>query len=621
MIQVTSLSKSYGGQDLFEDVTFNINSGERVGLVGRNGHGKTTMFRLILGMETADSGAINIPKDYRVGYLQQHLDFTEKTVIAEACLGLAVGHEHDGWRAEKILAGLGFSTKDMQEPPANFSGGFQVRLNLAKVLVSEPDMLLLDEPTNYLDIISIRWLIQFLRNWKTELLLITHDRSFMDSVTTHTLGIHRRRIKKIEGTTGKLYEQIASEEEIYEKTRVNDEKKRKEVELFITRFRAKARLAGMVQSRVKSLEKKQSKHKLQKIETLDFSFKATPFSAKLMMEIDDLSFRYPGMEGDLFSSLNMTVAPDDRICIVGPNGKGKTTLLKAIAGSLQPQTGSIKSHPSLAINYFEQTNTSQLDPNKTVVDELLYTTADCTQQKARDIAGSMMFSGDDAMKKISVLSGGEKSRVMLGKLLLTDCHLLLLDEPTNHLDMESCDSLMAAIDAFDGAVILITHNEMFLHTFATRLIVFDRGKQFFYEGAYGNFLNEIGWESDDEQISKNGNTKPESTSSNNDALDKKMLRKLKAEINQEKSKIVKPLEKRIAGLEANIEKLEAEYTSNNQLLIEASTEGNGQAITDLAKKEHDLQQEIKVSYDELDEVTGKYEMMVEEFEKKLAPIN
>ncbi len=255
MISVENLTKSYGVRTLFEEISFKVNARERVGLVARNGHGKTTLFQMIIGEISADDGQINTPKNYRIGYVAQKLDFTEDSLLAESMTALPANEADHHWKAERILTGLGFSQEDLSRPPAEFSGGFQVRLNLAKALIAEPDLLLLDEPTNYLDIETIRWIERFLLNWPHELLLITHDRSFMDHLATHILGIHRKKVKKIEGGTDKYYSQIAQEEEIHEKTRRNSEKRQKEIEQFIGRFRAKARLAGLVQSRIKTLAK------------------------------------------------------------------------------------------------------------------------------------------------------------------------------------------------------------------------------------------------------------------------------------------------------------------------------------------------------------------------------
>ncbi|MDT8274254.1 MAG: ATP-binding cassette domain-containing protein, partial [Desulfomonilia bacterium] len=314
MISVENLWKTYGPQTLFEGISFKINPRERVGLVGRNGHGKTTLFRLITGEEEPDSGSIVIPKAYRIGYVTQNLDFTEDSVLAEGMKGLPETQKEQHWKVEKVLAGLGFSPSDMQRHPREFSGGFQVRLNLAKVLVCEPDLLLLDEPTNYLDITSIRWIERFLNTWPRELILITHDRTFMDRIVTHTMGIHRKKIRKIEGDTAKFYTQIVQEEEIYEKTRINDERKRKEVEEFIAQFRAKARLVGLVQSRIRLLEKMERKEKLEKIKTLEFSFRSTPLIAKYVMQAKDLSFSFEP-EVPLIDNFNFILRPKEKVCV------------------------------------------------------------------------------------------------------------------------------------------------------------------------------------------------------------------------------------------------------------------------------------------------------------------
>ena len=292
MIIVDNLSKSFGKQGLFDSVSFKVNRRERVGVVGRNGHGKTTLFRMIVGQEEPDAGSISRPRNYRIGYVEQRLSFTAPTVRDEAASALTPDCHNEIWRVEKILAGLGFEPADLDKRPLELSGGYQVRLNLAKVLLGDYQMLLLDEPSNYLDITSIRWLERFLTAWPGELMLITHDRSFMDSVATHILGIHRRKLRKIAGDTGKYYDQIAAEEEVYENTRLNDQRKQKEMELFITRFRAKARLGGLVQSRVKSLEKIEKREKLETIRTLEFSFAAKPSYHKYAMDVKDLSFSY-----------------------------------------------------------------------------------------------------------------------------------------------------------------------------------------------------------------------------------------------------------------------------------------------------------------------------------------
>ena len=497
MIKFIGINKSFTGQVLFEDMNLSMNKGEKLGLVGRNGHGKSTLFQMILGHSEPDSGNVVIPKGYRIGHLEQHIKFTKETVIEECSLGLPPGEEYETWQVERVLSGLGFSEADMIRKPLEFSGGYQIRMNLAKLLVSNPDMLLLDEPTNYLDIVAIRWLEEFLREWENEFILITHDRSFMDSVVTHTAAIHRRKARKVEGDTEKLYSQINQEEEIYEKTRLNEEKKRRQEEIFIARFKAKASFASRTQSRVKKLEKQGEMKELESIEDLELYFNSAIFEPNQMMNAENISFSYPGSSNKLIDDFSLSIGKRDRICIIGKNGKGKSTLLKILAGELVPVSGNVTRHPSLLQGYFGQTNKIALNENKTVAEEIKSADKNCTDAKARTIAGGLMFSGDNALKKVKVLSGGEKSRVLLGKILVMPSHILFLDEPTNHLDMQSCDSLVEAIDNFDGSVVMVTHNEMHIRNVATKLIVFDNDTVKLYSGSYDEFLSDVGWSDED----------------------------------------------------------------------------------------------------------------------------
>lgn len=614
MIQVFNLDKSYGKQVLFKNVSFTINTGERVGLVGRNGHGKTTLFKMILGREHPDNGTISIPGNYRIGHLSQHIGFTETTVLKEACLMLPESEDEkaQAYKAEAILMGLGFMTGDFMLNPVNLSGGYQVRLNLAKVLVSDPGMLLLDEPTNYLDIVSLRWLAQFLRNWRKELILITHDRGFMDSITTHTMAIHRCQVKKIEGSTEKIYQQMLMEEEIYEKTRINDEKKRKETEQFIARFRAKATKARAVQSRIKALGKKERHEKLTGPVNLEFTFNAAPFTGRQLMEVRDLSFGFHTDEPPLIDGLSFFVGKKDRIAIIGKNGKGKTTLLNLLAGGLTPQRGTVQYHKNLKFAYFGQTNISRLDPERTVEEEIMDAHPEQNRGAARGICGAMMFSGGNALKKISVLSGGEKSRVLLGKLLVCPANLLLLDEPTNHLDMESTESLLEAADAFGGAVIIVTHSEMILHALATRLIVFDGEKATLFEGTYQDFLDRVGWQNEMSQTTaKTGNTP-------NSEVNKKALRRIRADLVNEKSKTLSALQKKIDEIESAIIHLEEKTEQDNRDLLEASVRGNGETIKKLSKTVHAARSEIESLFAELEELHDRFKERSREFEEKLS---
>jgi len=630
MIQFNKVTKSFGAQVLFEDLSFALNRRERVGLVGRNGHGKTTIFRMVLDEVHPDSGDIIIPRRYRIGHLDQHIKFSKPNVIDEVSLGLPEAERDQTWRVETILFGLGFSKDDMTRAPGLFSGGFQVRLNLARVLVSEPDLLLLDEPTNYLDIVSIRWLERFLMQWKTELMLITHDRSFMDKVITHTVAIHRQKAKKIQGDTSKIYEQILQEEEVYEKTRANDERKRKDIERFIDRFRAKNTMATRVQSRIKMLAKHERLDALARIQTLDFAFSAAPFPAKVVQRVSHLSFGYEGGD-DLFSNLNLEIHDHDRICVIGPNGRGKSTLLRVLAEELPPRHGSVTNHPRAVSGYFAQTNVHTLHDKNTVIAEIQSADKNCLYQTARNIAGVMMFEGDAGLKKIGVLSGGEKSRVMLGKLIVTPVNLLLLDEPTNHLDMDSCDSLLAAIDAFEGAVVIVTHNEMFLHSLATRFVVFDRGRARVFDGSYQDFLDTVGWESDEDELGAaptkarvanvHVHVNPEPAPARKPAppqnpADRKAERQARARLVQERARLIGPLEKRVADLEALIVSLERERDVAFAALAEASASGDAATIAKLSKKSSDVGPRIEWAYGELEKATKELETAARAFDER-----
>jgi len=620
MITIDSISKSFGGQVLFSNAGLQINPGEKVGLVGRNGHGKTTLLKMITHEEEPDSGQIQIPGDYRLGYLTQHIAFTGKSVLEECMAGLPVHEKDHRWKAEKILAGLGFSDEDMQREPAFFSGGYQVRLTLARVLVSDPDLLVLDEPTNYLDILSIRWLTSFLRTWPREILLVTHDRGFMDGVVTHIAGIHRGVIRKIQGNTEKYYEQIAQDEEIYEKTRINEEKRRKEMETFITRFRAKARLAGMVQSRVKALAKMEKKQALKKIESLSFSFRDLPFSGKQLLTGENLTFSYEPST-PLITDVNLMVQPGDRIAIVGKNGKGKTTLLKLLASMLKPVEGTVKYNPGVEMGYFEQTNVQSLNLSATVEEEILYAYEDLDRQQARNICGALMFQGDDALKRISVLSGGEKSRVMLGKLLAQPLNLLLLDEPTNHLDMETCDSLVMALDNFAGAVVLVTHNEMFLDSFINRLVVFKNDAIHLFEGSYRSFLEKEGWEDEKNPLRENGDESSDGPLEEEKKISKKALRKLRSEVVSRRSTALGSLEKSIARTEKNIEHCEVELADFNEQMQSAAENQDGKRIESLSCSIARCQEKIDALFSRLESETTELDEKNRIFEEQLAEID
>ncbi len=599
MLQVNSLTKVYGDQILFEEVSFSLTAGERLGLVGRNGCGKSTLFKLILGTEHPDDGTITVPRGYRVGHLAQHLNFTEPNILKEAALGLPEDSRDDEqYKAEIMLGGLGFSEADMEKAPAEFSGGFQIRINLAKLLLSEPNLLLLDEPTNYLDIVSMRWLTSFLRAWRNELILISHDRLFMDGVTTSSMLIHRGAIRKMPGGTEKLYQQVKLDEEIYEKTRVNEEKKRRDLEAFINRFRAQASKATLVQSKIKALERMGKKDELQDVEVLDFRFCEAHFPGKSVLEVNELSFAYP--EGpQLIDNLSLVVGKSDRIGIIGKNGKGKSTLLRLFCAELPPSSGKVVLSQNAKIGYFGQTNIARLHNQHTIEQEISSVNPKLERTKIRGICGTMMFSGDDALKKISVLSGGEKSRVLLGKILAEPTNLLILDEPTNHLDMQSIEALIESIKTYDGALIMVTHSELLLRELATRLIVFQGESPHLIEDGYDYFLEKEGWGDETEMSSSGGGKSNQSNNNNN--------RKQRAPSPGEKAKELNIYERKVSTIENKICKYEAEIKLLEREIAEASQVSNIGKITASSKKLGEVKKQIEIAFEDLEQANSELE--------------
>lgn len=586
MIQVDNLGMEYG-TPLFTKASFSLQKGEKCGLVGRNGSGKSTLFRLITKKESPYSGSIAIQKNYKIGILDQHIRFTKSSILEEAALGLPQGQEDCLYKAETVLFGLGFKEEDLDRPIDAFSGGFQLRLHLAKVLISEPDCLLLDEPTNYLDIVSIRWFTRFLQNWKGEFILISHDREFMDSSSTHTMGIHRQKIKKIKGDTVAFYEQILLEEEIHEKTRANLEKKRAHAQSFIDRFGAKATKAAQAESRKKMLLRIPVLEKLKEIHHLDFQFKEAFFPGKKMLDIQDLCFSYN--EDPLIEHLSLTLEKGEKMAIVGKNGRGKSTLLRLLAKDLIQKQGFVKHSENLAIGYFGQTNIDRLHPKHTIEEEISTANPSLNRTEIKSIAGLMMFSGDQAGKITEVLSGGEKSRVLLGKIIAKPVNLLLLDEPTHHLDMESIEALIDALEDFEGAVVLVTHSELILRRLNFhKIIVCHLRRQEVFLGDYEDFLEKDGWH------------------------DKELISPQKKKAVQEQQPLKKPqkssqtIEREIMQKELRIADLEKERAACNELLLQCLQNNDVSKVQELnaflsekSRQIDELLREIEALFGEL----------------------
>lgn len=608
MIQITNLSKAYGGHVLFENISFSLNKGYKVGFVGRNGSGKSTLFKLLLGEEEHDSGDILIPKNYYLGALKQHIHFTHPSVREECASVLSGDEAYDTYKVEKMLFGLGFSHEDLDKDPLSFSGGYQIRINLVKLLATNPSMLLLDEPTNYLDIVSMRWLASFLKSFEGEVILITHDRDFMDAVSTHTMGLNRKSLMMVQGNSHKFYAKLAEDDERYLKTKANLDKKRAELEDFITRQKARASKAVMAQSKAKQLEKMGEMEELEAESTLEFDFNMKKTPAKIMLEAKELAFGYEPSK-PLFQNLSFTLHKGQCLAIIGKNGKGKSTLLNTIAGELTQQQGTLSMHPETTLAHFGQTNINRLNLKQSIMDEIYDVDPLLGITRVRGICGAMMFSGESAKKEISVLSGGERSRVMLGKIIATPANLLLLDEPTNHLDMYSIEALCDAIKRFEGSVILVTHSEMLLRSLATTLIIFHKDRAEFFQGTYDEFLEKIGWE---EEL--------ENTPKKVVVTDYNASKKERTALIQERSAKLSPLKKNIDACEANIMRLEEQIKAKNEALIVHSNESNVGELARISKELISDEKELEGLYERFETLHNEHDTLFEMYEAKLKNI-
>jgi ATP-binding cassette subfamily F protein 3 len=584
MIRLNLLSKAYIDQKLFEEATITINKGEKCALVGKNGAGKTTLLRMIAGQEEPDEGTITYPRGYRIGYLQQHLDITTSNLVDEAALGLREDRSDLRYLVETMLIGLGFTEEDFSRHPSEFSGGYLIRIHLCKLLLSEPDCLLLDEPSNYLDIVALRWLVDFLQSWKGEMLIISHDRELLDTVSTHTLGIHRHRLKKVEGGTEEYYTQILQEEEVYERTRIKTEKKRSHMQSFVDRFGAKASKAAQAQSRAKAILKMPVLEKLAHLQNLDFQFRYSPYQSQMALNASAVSFSYDGSEDWLIDNIDLAIERGEKIAIVGKNGRGKSTLLRLLIKDLSAQKGEIKMPEPVRVGYFGQTHIDRLDSEKTIYEEVAQANPALDFTTVKGICGIMMFSGDLSEKRIGVLSGGERSRVLLAKILATPCNLLVLDEPANHLDMESVEALVSAIEQFPGTVILVTHSEWILRRIPNKLVICRQNRQMVFDGNYEDFLTKVGWE-------EQSNSKPKTEKSSSNP---KILRQDKAKDSLGKA----PLKNKVKAIEARISELETTLSLKTEKTIEAAQKGNGLLIAELSKEINQIKEQLDALYSE-----------------------
>ncbi len=562
MLSVEHLSIEFSSKPILDDISFLINKKDRIALVGKNGAGKTTLLRLLAGEYEPTSGVISKDSDLTIGYLPQVMLFQDNKSLREEVMTVFQGEDEARFIAEmdKTIIGLGFERKDFDRPCNEFSGGWRMRIELAKILLRHPDLLLLDEPTNHLDIESIQWLEQFLSQSNSAVLLVSHDRAFLNHATNRTIEITLGRIYDYNVPYDQFVQLRQERHEQQVRAFLNQQKMIEETEAFIERFRYKATKAVQVQSRIKQLDKlERLEVDLEDTSRLNLRFPPAPRSGDFPIIIEDLEKVYQGASHPVISQVNLTIRRGEKVAFVGKNGEGKTTLVRCIMGQLD-YFGNLKVGHNVQIGYFAQNEASLLDENKTVFETIDYVAVGDIRTKIRDILGTFMFGGEASEKKVKILSGGERSRLAMIRLLLSPCNLLILDEPTNHLDMPSKDVLKAALKDFDGTVICVSHDRDFLDGLVDKVYYFGEGHVREYLGGIYDFLRSRQLTSL-QDLEHNTRSCLSTNAKENNSYAKEDYAQQKAQAAAKRKK-----EKQIAETEAAIAQLEAEQAQMESLL-------------------------------------------------------
>lgn len=559
MISVEHLSIEFSSRPILDDISFLIHRKDRIALVGKNGAGKTTLLRLIAGEYEPTSGHISKESDCTIGYLPQVMLFTDHRTLREEVMTVHTGEDEARFVAEmdRTLMGLGFERQDLDRPCTEFSGGWRMRIELAKLLLQHPDLLLLDEPTNHLDIESIQWLEEFLAQSPSAVLLVSHDRAFLDHATNRTIEITLGRIYDYNVPYSQFVSLRQERHEQQVRAYLNQQKMIEETEAFIERFRYKATKAVQVQSRIKQLDKlERLEVDLEDTSRLNLRFPPAPRSGDFPVIVEDL--RKDFGTKTVFSDVTFTIRRGEKVAFVGKNGEGKTTLVRCIMGQLD-YLGTLKIGHNVRIGYFAQNQASLLDDNLTVFETIDYVAVGDIRTRIRDILGAFMFGGEASDKKVKVLSGGERSRLAMIRLLLEPCNLLILDEPTNHLDMQSKDVLKAALQDFNGTLVCVSHDRDFLDGLVTKVYEFGGGKVKEHLGGIYDFLRAKKLDSLQELERKQ--VKPAAKQETAGSAAKQSYEQQKAEAAARRKK-----EKQIAETEAEITRLENEQKQMEELL-------------------------------------------------------
>ncbi len=655
MFQLHTIGMQFGGEYLFRNVSFLIGPHDRIGLVGSNGAGKTTLLKIIAGLIQPEEGTVAKAKFATVGYLpQEGVHSAGLTLYQEAETAFSdilelqeeldelhqritvLDHESGEYadtlellgevqhkledrdvfrvktKIDKVLSGLGFTANDMVRMTDEFSGGWQMRIALAKLLLQEPTILLLDEPTNHLDIESLQWLEDFLRVYQGSVIIVSHDKTFLDSMTAKTIEISRGELTEYPGNYTYYRRERLVRKEQREAAYKNQQDKIKQTERFIERFRYKATKARQVQSRIKQLEKIERIEIENEEHGINFQFPEAIHSGKVVINLSGIDKCYGTKE--VLRNVNCDIERGDRIALVGVNGAGKSTLSRIIAGNELLNAGERKIGYNVTISYFAQNQAEELDPVKTVLETVEAVTSGETRTYVRNLLGCFLFSGDDVFKQVKVLSGGEKSRLALAKMLLTPANLLVMDEPTNHLDMRSKDIVREALLKFNGTYVIVSHDRSFLDGIVTKVI------------EVGNKNIKTYLENLSEYLERKALERTTLSSGVSDMFGKrektagvtpKERKQREAEIRQRRYERTKPLKEAIALIEKEIERLEKMKTECETLMADSDFYKNGERVKEINIKMKEIAQELEKNYREWEHVQSQLEAANAEFDNEV----
>jgi ATP-binding cassette subfamily F protein 3 len=648
MIDLSNISLQFGGKYLFKDVNYHISSGDKISLVGANGTGKSSLLKIISGKLQPESGEIIRQKRISIGYLpQDNVTHIGKTLLEESTSALTdmielqnkekviieslnnpnlndnekmdlahqLGEVHhmleglDSYSAEskveKILVGLGFSEEDFNRLTDEFSGGWQMRIALAKILISQNDILLLDEPTNHLDLDSLEWLIDYLKAYKGGRLVVSHDKNFINQVTDRTLEIFLGKFYTFKGDYDAYIKFKNERDTLVVHQYELQQKKLKETQHFIERFRYKATKAKQVQSRIKHLDKVDLIELPDSKSEINIKFTEPPQSGRTPIKLISISKSYGDKK--VLEGINFEIEKSEKIAFVGPNGAGKTTLAKILAGKIEFDSGErILGHNTI-VSYYAQDVADNLDSDLDIIETIDGIAEDKTIGQLRSLLGSFLFSGDDVFKKVGVLSGGEKSRVALCKILLTKANLIILDEPTNHLDYNSKLILQKALINFKGTLILVSHDIDFLRPIINRVIDIRKGAIKYYPGDIDYFISKRS----ETLITTSTNSEIKYTKE--EFLNKKDQKRIEAEVRQQKHKATKHLIKSISNIEFEISKLEKDYQELERKLADPEFYSNGESVKQVTYKYNSVKNELNTALNKWEELNESLQKIKSQF--------